>query len=38
VRWQNIGHQPFRDGAWLLTESKRLLSIPPEEKPGTAAK
>jgi peroxiredoxin len=38
VRWHNIGHQPFRDGAWLLTESKRLLSIPSEEKPGTAAK
>ena len=38
VRWQNIGHQPFRDGAWLLTESKRLLSIPREDKTGTAAK
>ena len=38
VRWQNIGHQPFRDGAWLLTESKRLLSIPRADKTGTAAK
>ena len=37
VRWQNIGYQPFRDGAWLLTESKRLLSIPRDEKAGTAA-
>ena len=36
VRWQNIGHQPFRDGAWLLGESKRLLSIPRVEKAHTA--
>ncbi len=28
VRWQDIGHEPFRDAAWLLEESKRLLSIP----------
>ncbi|MDB6175371.1 MAG: alkyl hydroperoxide reductase/Thiol specific antioxidant/Mal allergen [Chthoniobacteraceae bacterium] len=28
VRWQDIGYEPFRDGAWLLEESKRLLSFP----------
>ena len=28
VRWQNIGFEPFRDAKWLLTESRRLLSIP----------
>ena len=38
VRWQNIGYQPFRDAAWLLGESKRLLTVPAEEKAGTAAK
>lgn len=28
VRWQNISYQPFKDAAWLLEESKRLLGIP----------
>ena len=28
VRWQDISYQPFRDADWLLTESKRLLSVP----------
>ena len=38
VRWQNISYQPFRDAAWLLTESKRLLTVPADEKAGTAAR
>ncbi len=28
VRWQNIGYEPFRDAQWLLSEAKRLLSVP----------
>ncbi len=40
VRWQNISHQAFRDAAWLLDESKRLLSVPvvgaPEQPKRTA--
>ena len=36
VRWQNISYQPFRDAAWLLTESKRLLTVPADEKVATA--
>ena len=38
VRWQNIGYQPFRDAAWLLGESKRLLTVPAVQKADTAAK
>ncbi len=37
VRWQNIGYEPFRDAAWLLAESQRLLKVPVEEKAATAA-
>ena len=37
VRWQNIGYQPFRDAAWLLTESKRLLTVPAADDVATAA-
>lgn len=28
IRWQEIGHEPFTDSAFLLRESKRLLAIP----------
>jgi peroxiredoxin len=28
VRWQNIGPEPFKDAAFLLTEAKRLLALP----------
>jgi peroxiredoxin len=28
VRWQNISYQPFTQAAWLLTEARRLLSLP----------
>ena len=37
VRWQNISYQPFRDAAWLLGESKRLLTIPATDEAATAA-
>ncbi len=37
VRWQNISYQPFRDAAWLLTESKRLLTVPAVDDAATAA-
>ena len=37
VRWQNISYQPFKDAAWLLEESKRLLSIPVSQPAATAA-
>ena len=30
VRWQDISFQPFTQAAWLLTESKRLLALPPD--------
>lgn len=29
VRWQDIGHEPFSDIAFLLEESQRLLALPP---------
>ena len=29
VRWQDISFQPFTQAKWLLTESKRLLALPP---------
>ena len=29
VRWQDISYQPFTQAKWLLTESKRLLALPP---------
>lgn len=28
VRWQDIGHEPFNDGKFLLEEAKRLLALP----------
>jgi peroxiredoxin len=37
VRWQNISYEPFRDVAWLLTESQRLLSVPKAEKKSAAS-
>ena len=37
VRWQNISYQPFRDAAWLLGESKRLLTVPSKDDAATAA-
>lgn len=37
VRWQNISYQPFRDAAWLLGESQRLLKVPVATKAATAA-
>ncbi len=37
IRWQNISYQPFRDAAWLLTESKRLLTVPATDAAATAA-
>lgn len=30
VRWQDIGHEPFDDVAFLLEEAKRLLALPSE--------
>jgi peroxiredoxin len=30
VRWQDISYQPFTQAKWLLTESKRLLALPPD--------
>jgi peroxiredoxin len=30
VRWQDISFQPFTQAKWLLTESKRLLALPPD--------
>jgi peroxiredoxin len=38
VRWQNISHQPFNDAAWLLAESKRLLSVRLPEATTAARK
>ena len=35
-RLAEIGLPPFRDAAWLLGESKRLLTVPVEEKAGGA--
>jgi peroxiredoxin/tetratricopeptide (TPR) repeat protein len=38
VRWQDIGADPFTDPAFLLTESKRLLSLSgPGRVPGAVA-
>jgi peroxiredoxin len=28
VRWQDVGHEPFRDDAFLLREARRLLQMP----------
>ncbi len=28
IRWQDIGPEPFNDATFLLTEAKRLLSLP----------
>ncbi len=28
VRWQDIGHEPFSDVAFLLEETRRLLALP----------
>ncbi len=28
VRWQDIGHEPFTDVAFLMSESERLLRLP----------
>ena len=37
VRWQDISYEPFRDAAWLLKESKRLLAMPVVWKEPTTA-
>ncbi|MHA3775007.1 redoxin domain-containing protein [Verrucomicrobiota bacterium sgz303538] len=37
VRWQDISYEPFKDAAWLLKESKRLLALPVTSDGGTAA-
>ncbi len=29
IRWWDIGHEPFDDAAFLLTESQRLLALDP---------
>ena len=28
VRWQDIGHEPFQDARFVLSEAKRLLALP----------
>ncbi len=28
VRWQDVGHEPFMDAAFLLGETRRLLEVP----------
>ena len=41
VRWQDISHEPFRDTAFLLQESKRLLPMTltsPNPPPAVAGK
>jgi peroxiredoxin len=37
VRWQDISYEPFRDAAWLLKESKRLLAMPVTWQGATTA-
>jgi len=37
VRWQDISFQAFRDPQWLLSESKRLLALPPALSDGGPA-
>ena len=28
IRWQDIGHEPFQDARFVLSEAKRLLALP----------
>ncbi len=37
IRWQDISYKPFTDPAFLLTESQRLLALPPERVTQAAA-